>query len=332
MRKAGSARKRPAAGIRWDEQNLEENEVIKASISKTKIDEPKTPYHGPLGEQHMEDADDGLQPLELDSHHQQLPYSLGGNPAAVGESESASSRAITCASSAAVAEAAAGPQPPQAGAGGAAVATGAEGEDGRDASCEAAGPSGPAEHKHGHGHGHGHHAHFESSSMQSTDPPATEPLESRSGFSSDSERRASLTGGSDGDQNCDEARRKFEQLCALFYTGQRPRQRRKAHYNMRAALRRARLLLHEDGEGDSVAGEGDSDEAKQEEGGVGSDCTATSEGTSDVMMEDVGKQLFTYDGQVMGLQYLCMLYAYNCMPKTFVTSPHIYSLVQSIYE
>ncbi len=36
-------------------------------LPQTKVNEPKTPYHGPLGEEHMQDADDELQPLELDS-------------------------------------------------------------------------------------------------------------------------------------------------------------------------------------------------------------------------------------------------------------------------
>ena len=41
-------KKRDGHGVLWDEQNLEENEVIKASLVYTKVDEPKTPYHKPL--------------------------------------------------------------------------------------------------------------------------------------------------------------------------------------------------------------------------------------------------------------------------------------------
>lgn len=40
----------------WNESNLDQNEVIKAELNTTKIDEPKTPYHGPL-----QDEDDGAQ-------------------------------------------------------------------------------------------------------------------------------------------------------------------------------------------------------------------------------------------------------------------------------
>jgi hypothetical protein len=37
--------------------NLEENERIKAELMPTKINEPKTPYHAPLGED--PEADEG---------------------------------------------------------------------------------------------------------------------------------------------------------------------------------------------------------------------------------------------------------------------------------
>lgn len=33
---------------RWNEDNLEANELIKTELNPSKIDEPKTPYHSPL--------------------------------------------------------------------------------------------------------------------------------------------------------------------------------------------------------------------------------------------------------------------------------------------
>ena len=32
----------------WDEDNLAVNELIKADLAPSKIDDPKTPYHAPL--------------------------------------------------------------------------------------------------------------------------------------------------------------------------------------------------------------------------------------------------------------------------------------------
>lgn len=43
----GNKRERRRSGVRWDEHNLTENEHIKAGLQPIKIDEPKTPYHGP---------------------------------------------------------------------------------------------------------------------------------------------------------------------------------------------------------------------------------------------------------------------------------------------
>jgi hypothetical protein len=51
--------------VAWDEKNLEENEAIQAQFTGVTIPEPKTPYHGPLGEQDSEDGG-GMQPLQLD--------------------------------------------------------------------------------------------------------------------------------------------------------------------------------------------------------------------------------------------------------------------------
>jgi hypothetical protein len=50
--------------IVWDEANLEENERIKKTLSTVKINEPKTPYYGPISEDH-EMMSEELQPLDL---------------------------------------------------------------------------------------------------------------------------------------------------------------------------------------------------------------------------------------------------------------------------
>ncbi len=54
MRKGGP-------GIVWDEDNLAENERIKATLNPIKINEPKTPFH-----ELLPDDDVDLQPLSLD--------------------------------------------------------------------------------------------------------------------------------------------------------------------------------------------------------------------------------------------------------------------------
>lgn len=61
MKRPGSARK--PSHVVWDEHNLQENDKIKAQLSTVKIDEPKTPYHGPV---HDDDLDGDMKPLTLD--------------------------------------------------------------------------------------------------------------------------------------------------------------------------------------------------------------------------------------------------------------------------
>lgn len=48
-------------GIAWNEENLAENEKIKAALPHVKITEPKTPFH-----ELLPDDDVDLQPLALD--------------------------------------------------------------------------------------------------------------------------------------------------------------------------------------------------------------------------------------------------------------------------
>eukprot|EP00892_Ulva_mutabilis_P000620 jgi/Ulvmu1/10559/UM065_0013.1 len=45
---------------KWNEDNLEANEVIKSELKPTKIDEPKTPYHAPV------DPEIDMEPLDLE--------------------------------------------------------------------------------------------------------------------------------------------------------------------------------------------------------------------------------------------------------------------------
>ncbi|EFN54038.1 hypothetical protein CHLNCDRAFT_136100 [Chlorella variabilis] len=58
MKKKGS--------IRWDEENLEENERIKKELNPRKIDEPKTPYLSPMDTDEEGDLGTRLRPLSLD--------------------------------------------------------------------------------------------------------------------------------------------------------------------------------------------------------------------------------------------------------------------------
>ncbi|EIE25937.1 hypothetical protein COCSUDRAFT_64907 [Coccomyxa subellipsoidea C-169] len=65
---------RSSKSIHWDEANLEENEKIKAELMPTKINEPKTPYHAPLGE--SDDPDEGaadMAPLTLEDDYARTP-------------------------------------------------------------------------------------------------------------------------------------------------------------------------------------------------------------------------------------------------------------------
>lgn len=53
-------------GIQWDEANLEENDKIKSEINPRKINEPKTPYHGPM-EEEPGCGEPGMSPLRLEA-------------------------------------------------------------------------------------------------------------------------------------------------------------------------------------------------------------------------------------------------------------------------
>ncbi|BDA44181.1 hypothetical protein COCOBI_05-3650 [Coccomyxa sp. Obi] len=67
---------RSSKSIHWDEANLEENEKIKAELMPTKINEPKTPYHAPLGEE--DELDEGaadMAPLTLEDEGLYTPAS-----------------------------------------------------------------------------------------------------------------------------------------------------------------------------------------------------------------------------------------------------------------
>eukprot|EP00955_Chlamydomonas_euryale_P110338 365994-Chlamydomonas_euryale.AAC.4 len=61
LHRAGSAGHGASHGVVWNEQNLEENERIKATLNPVKINEPKTPYHELLPE---DDVD--VEPLSLE--------------------------------------------------------------------------------------------------------------------------------------------------------------------------------------------------------------------------------------------------------------------------
>jgi Protein phosphatase inhibitor 2 (IPP-2) len=54
-------------GVKWDEENLQMNELIKAELNPTRIDEPKTPYHGPGSEPDGDDEYEEEQPFR-DTH------------------------------------------------------------------------------------------------------------------------------------------------------------------------------------------------------------------------------------------------------------------------
>jgi hypothetical protein len=53
MNKEKLAKLKKVKKAQWNEENLQENDIIKASMTFTKIEEPKTPYHS-----HLEVSDD----------------------------------------------------------------------------------------------------------------------------------------------------------------------------------------------------------------------------------------------------------------------------------
>lgn len=72
-------------GIVWNEDNLAENEKIKASLPHVKINEPKTPFH-----ELLPDDDVDLLPLALDGEaptNGPDPAAVNGNGAAHGASD-----------------------------------------------------------------------------------------------------------------------------------------------------------------------------------------------------------------------------------------------------
>ncbi|KAK9838906.1 hypothetical protein WJX74_005761 [Apatococcus lobatus] len=64
--KRTSSEREGARNVVWDECNLEANEQIKAELKPRKIEEPKTPYLGPMSSDDMESDEAHLAPLRLD--------------------------------------------------------------------------------------------------------------------------------------------------------------------------------------------------------------------------------------------------------------------------
>eukprot|EP00884_Botryococcus_braunii_P005904 jgi/Botrbrau1/15314/Bobra.0319s0004.1 len=61
--------------VRWDEANLEVNEKIKSDLNPVRINEPKTPYRGPMDADEEEELDDAsMSPLILDVEAELTPF------------------------------------------------------------------------------------------------------------------------------------------------------------------------------------------------------------------------------------------------------------------
>eukprot|EP01026_Neomeris_dumetosa_P042769 TRINITY_DN3569_c0_g1_i1.p2 TRINITY_DN3569_c0_g1~~TRINITY_DN3569_c0_g1_i1.p2 ORF type:complete len:137 (-),score=24.36 TRINITY_DN3569_c0_g1_i1:341-751(-) len=60
--------------LHWDEQNLEENEIIKKELNTTKIDEPKTPFHRPSSI--ADEIDESMVPFNLDGSNNPVNVSV----------------------------------------------------------------------------------------------------------------------------------------------------------------------------------------------------------------------------------------------------------------
>lgn len=75
-KKRGSSSR--SGGVKWDESNLQENEIIKAAMQPmTKIKEPKTPYHGPSACDSDSDSAMQMEQLALDREGSQEIGSSG---------------------------------------------------------------------------------------------------------------------------------------------------------------------------------------------------------------------------------------------------------------
>ncbi|KAG1664125.1 hypothetical protein FOA52_011948 [Chlamydomonas sp. UWO 241] len=81
--------KRSSSGIVWDEDNLAENERIKATLNPIKCTEPKTPYH-----ELLPDDDVDLEPLALDGEARAAGASPEGTKAHSNGSDRASFEAL----------------------------------------------------------------------------------------------------------------------------------------------------------------------------------------------------------------------------------------------
>ncbi|GMM33421.1 Glc8 protein [Saccharomycopsis crataegensis] len=78
-------------GVHFNKENLEENDKLKASMTFTKIDEPKTPYQGPISEEndyYRDDNEDDENDKQAKENGGSIPdFSLGEGECDVSEGE-----------------------------------------------------------------------------------------------------------------------------------------------------------------------------------------------------------------------------------------------------